>query len=90
MAITLEVIQERQAAAAEFEAADVAAREAETRLANAKARLDAAHEKIAAEMQEGEILTLLPSAVPALLKKDGKVVVGVVNSIHPEAPVATP
>ena len=90
MPITAEMISERQAAAAEFEAADIAAKEAEARLKAATDRLNAVHDAIGAEMQEGEIRTLLPSAVPALLKKDGKVVVGVGNSIHPEAPVATP
>ena len=85
MPITNEMIQERQAAAAEFEAADIAAKEADARLAAAKTRLDAAHEAIGAQMQDGDTLTLLPQPVPAIRKKDGKVEAGFIDSIHTQA-----
>ena len=83
MAITPEMISERAAAIAEKDAAKSAIEEATARYEAARSRIDVAHSAIATELQEGEIRVLAPSAVPVLMKKDGKIVQGVLASIHP-------
>lgn len=83
MPITPEMIAQRAAAVAEKEAAKAAIEEATARYEAARARLDAAHAAIAAELQEGELRVLSPAPVPVLMKKDGRIVQGVLASLHP-------
>ncbi|MDR3639507.1 MAG: hypothetical protein P4L84_37245 [Isosphaeraceae bacterium] len=89
MPVTPEMIAERAAAIAEKDAAKAAIEEATTRYETARSRIDAAHATIAAELQEGEIRVLAPSAVPVLMKKDGKIVQGVLASLHPNPTAAS-
>lgn len=89
MPITPEMIAERAAAIAEKDAAKTAIEEATARYEAARSRIDAAHGAIAAELQEGEIRVLAPTAVPVLMKKDGKIVQGVLASLHPSPTAAS-
>lgn len=88
MPVTPEMIAERSAAIAEKDAAKAAIEEATARYEAARARIDAAHVGIAAELQEGEIRVLVPTPVPVLMKKDGKIVQGVLASLHPNPTTA--
>ena len=87
MAITAEMISERAAAISEKDAAKAAIEEATARYEAAKARIDTVHSQIAENMTEGEVRTLNPSPVPVLMKKEGKIVQGTIQTVHPEAPV---
>jgi hypothetical protein len=89
MPITPEMIAERAAAVAEKDAAKAAIEEATTRYEAARARIDAAHAAIAAELQEGEMRVLAPSPAAVLVKKDGRIVQGVLASLHPNPPAAS-
>lgn len=85
MPITAEVISERAAAISEKEAAKAAIEEATVRYENAKKRIEDVHTVIAADLLEGETRVLVPTAVPVLMKKDGKIITGTLQSIHPDA-----
>lgn len=84
MPVTPEMISERAAAIAEKDAAKTAIEEATSRYEAARARIDAVHGNIANELQEGEIRVLIPTPVPCLMKKDGKIVQGTLASLHPQ------